>query len=81
MAVQAGQSDLSGIAQAVLGVRVVPHAAAAQSNWAARPLAPAQAHHAMQAAWLQALLLERLGGAVGWHEQALAACAPRFSDR
>lgn len=78
---QAGQSDLATVAQAVLGVHLAPSAAAQRSNWATRPLSAAQCHHAMQTAWLQALLLERLGGAVGWHEQALAACAPRFSDR
>lgn len=78
---QAAQSDLAAVAQAVLGVHVAPSPAAVRSNWAARPLAAAQGRHAMQAAWLHALLLERLGGAVGWHEQALAACAPRFSDR
>lgn len=65
---------LPSIVQAVLGVRVTPSTVLNQSNWAARPLSPAQAQYTMQSAWLHAHLMSRLGNALNWEAPILDAC-------
>lgn len=65
---------LAGIVQSVLGVRVMPSSALDQSDWAARPLSPAQTHYTLQSAWLHAHLMQRLGAAIGWKRNALDKC-------
>lgn len=71
---QGPQGKLPAVVLSVLGVRISPSTALNQSDWAAWPLSPAQAHYTMQAAWLHAHLLHRLAPRLGWQSPALAAC-------